>query len=208
MVETGSEALERLLVALRQDAEARSGELERLNQQLEERNSLLQKQLEKRVSGARWLALLGMLMALIVGAWVYTLVLKLGNDMQDMSGQMRHMHGYMQNMAAGEPVQGQASYLSSMAHDIHQMSADISAMRDEMTQVSGDIGVMRVAMTDMRGDIGSMNTAMTSMGSDMGDMRENISGMAQSLGSMNRNVGRLSRDAQNLREPFRGMMPW
>ena len=205
---TSEQALERLLEAVQQDAQSRARELEHLNAQLEERTRVLEQQLGKRAGGARWLALLAMLLALIVGAWVYTLVINLGNEMQGMSSQMSGMHAYMKNMGAGVPVEGESSYLSSMAHDIHQMSGDIAAMRVEMTQVSGDIGVMRTAMTEMRGDIGSMNTAMASMGQDMTDMRENIGGMAHSLGTMNRSVGRLSRDAQNLREPFRGIMPW
>ena len=51
-----------------------------------------------------------------------------------------------------------------------------------------------VVFSTHSGDIGSMNTSMNDM---RGDMKR-----------MSRNVGRLSHDAQNLREPFRGMMPW
>jgi len=205
---TGEDALERLLTAVQQDAEARTRELAHLNTQLEERNKLLEKQLGRRANTAKWMALLAGLTAVIVGIWVYMLVMKLGNDFHDMSAQMGQMHGYMKNMAAGEPVDGQPSYMSSMAHDIHRMSGDIAAMRIEMNQVSGDIGVMRTAMTEMRGDIGDMNGSMVEMGGDMKNMRQNIDGMAQSLSHMSRNVGRLSRDARQLRDPFGGMMPW
>jgi archaellum component FlaC len=149
-----------------------------------------------------------MLVSIVVGVWVYMLVLNLGNDFNGMSAQMGQMHGYMKNMAAGEPVEGQDSYMSSMAHDIRRMSDDISIMRTEMKQVSEDIGVMRTAMSGMRDDIGSMNGSIVAMGGDMKDMRNNIDGMAQSLSHMGRNVGRLSRDARQLRDPFGGMMPW
>jgi len=202
------ESIERLVEVVRQDAEVRTRELENLNQHLEERNRVLEKQLGKRASAAKWYAALAGLVAVIVGVWVYSLILNLGRDMHDMSTQMQQMHVYMQNMAAGDPVEGEASYMSSMAHNIDRMADDIGVMRIEMKQVSGDINVMRTAMTDMSGDIGKMNVAMHDLGGDMKSMRENIGGMAQSVGHMNRNVGRLSRDAQNLRNPFPGMMPW
>jgi len=205
---TGEDALERLLDAVREDAQTRAQELARLNEQLEERNRLIEKRLGRSGSAAKWFASLAMLLAVVVGAWMYLLVMNLGNDVNGMSSQMTQMHGYMKNMAAGKPVAGEASYMSSMAHDIHRMTDDIAAMRVEMKRVSGDIGVMRTAMTDMRSDIGKMNGSMDGMGSDMKSMRDNIDGMAQSLGHMSRNVGRLSRDAQNLRNPFPGMMPW
>jgi len=146
--------------------------------------------------------------ALVIGVWVYMLVLHLGQDQNGISQQMVQLHSYMKNMAAGEPVENGDSYMSSMAHDIHRMSIDSAAALVEIQQVSSDIGVMRTAMTDMRGDIGSMNSSTNDMRGDMKHMRENISGMAQSLSNMSRNVRRLSHDAQNLREPFRGMMPW
>jgi len=205
---TSEGALERLLTAMRQDAEARSREFRHLNEQLEQRNELFEAQLGKRANSAKWLAILAAFLAITAGALVYTLVLTLGNDVKQMSGNMVDMRGYLRNMAAGDPVDGEASFMSSMAHDIHRMSNDIAAMRVEMTAVSGDIGVMRTAMTDMREDIGAMNSSMGEMGGDMKDMRANIDGMAQSLGHMSRSVGRLSRDAQHLREPFRGIMPW
>jgi len=202
------ESIERLVEVVRQDAEVRTRELENLNQHLEERNRVLEKQLGKRAGAAKWYAALAGLVAVIVGVWVYSLILNLGRDMHDMSTQMQQMHVYLQNMAAGDPVEGEASYMSSMAHNIDRMADDIGVMRIEMKQVSGDINVMRTAMTDMSGDIGKMNVAMHDLGGDMKSMRENIGGMAQSVGHMNRNVGRLSRDAQNLRNPFPGMMPW
>jgi methyl-accepting chemotaxis protein len=201
-------ALQELIMAVRGDAKARVDEFARLNEQLEERNRLLELQLGRRINGARWFSLLAVVAALVIGVWVYMLVLHLGQDVNGMSQQMGKIHGYMKNMAAGKPVEGGGSYMSSMAHDIHRMSEDMAAVRVEMQQVSSDIGVMRTAMTDTRGDIGSMNTLMNYMRGDMKHMRENIGGMAQSLSQMSRNVGRLSRDAQNLREPFRGMMPW
>jgi hypothetical protein len=205
---TGDDALERLLAVIQRDADARTRELAKLNEQLETRNQLLEKQLARRAGAAKWFALVAGVAALVVAGWVYLLVLNLGDEFNGMSAQMGQMHGYMKNMAAGEPVEGQDSYMSSMAHDIHRMSNDIAAMRIEMTQVSGDIGVMRTAMTQMGGDIGNMNGAMGEMGGDMKSMRQNIDGMAQSLNHMGRNVGRLSRDARQLRDPFGGMMPW
>ena len=190
----GEKALQDLMVAVREDAQARANEFARLNDQLEERNRLLEQQLGRRINGAKWFSLLAVVAAVVIGVWVYMLVLHLGQDVSGMSQQMGQMHGYMKNMAAGEPVEGGDSYISSMAHDIHRMSEDMAGVRVEIQQVSSDIGVMRTAMTDMRGDIGSMNTSMNDM---RGDMKR-----------MSRNVGRLSHDAQNLREPFRGMMPW
>lgn len=204
----GENVLQDLLVAVREDAQGRANEFARLNDQLEERNRLLEQQLSRRINGTKWVSLLAVVAALVIGVWVYMLVLHLGQDVNGMSQQMGQMHGYMKNMAAGEPVEGGDSYMSSIAHDIHRMSEDMAAVRVGIQQVSSDIGVMRTDMTDMRGDIGSMNTSMNDMGGDMKHMRENIGGMAQSLSRMNRNVGRLSRDAQNMREPFRGMMPW
>jgi methyl-accepting chemotaxis protein len=204
----GENALQDFMEAVREDAQARANEFARLNEQLEERNRLLEQQLGHRINGAKWFSLLAVVAAVVIGVWVYTLVLHLGQDVNGMSQQMGQMHGYMKNMAAGEPVEGGDSYISSMAHDIHRMSEDMAGVRVEIQQVSSDIGVMRTAMTDMRGDIGIMNTSMDDMRGDMKHMRENIGGMAQSLSRMSRNVGRLSRDAQNLREPFRGMMPW
>ena len=202
------ETLERLVELVRQDAAARGRELEHLNERLEERNRLLEKQLGRRAGAAKWFAAVAGLAAIITGVWVYALILNVGHDMHDMSTQMQQMHVYMQNMAAGEPLEGDASYMASMAHNIDRMADDIGVMRVEMNRVSTDINVMRTAMTDMSGDIGKMNIAMHDLGGDMKSMRENIGGMAQSVGHMNRNVGRLSRDAQNLRNPFPGMMPW
>ena len=201
-------ALQDLMVAVREDTQARANEFARLNEQLEERNRLLEQQLGRRINGAKWFSLLAVIAAVVIGVWVYMLVLQLGQNVNGMSQQMGKMHGYMKNIAAIEPIEGADSYMSSMAHDTHSMSEDMAAVRVEIQQVSSDIGVMRTAMTDTRGDIGSMNTLMNYMSGDMKHMRENIGGMAQSLSQMSRNVGRLSRDAQNLREPFRGMMPW
>ncbi|MCW8962873.1 MAG: hypothetical protein OQL16_03675 [Gammaproteobacteria bacterium] len=204
----GEKALQDLMVAVREDAQARANEFARLNEQLEERNRLLEQQLGRRINGTKWFSMLAVVAALVIGVWVYMLVLHLGQDQDGISQQMGQMHGYMKNMAAGEPVEGGDSYMSNMAHDIHRMSEDMAAVLVEIQQASGDIGVMRTAMTDMRGGIGSMNASMNDMRGDMKHMRENIGGMAQSLSKMSRNVGRLSRDAQNMREPFRGMMPW
>jgi methyl-accepting chemotaxis protein len=204
----GENALQDLMVAIREDTQLRANEFARLNDELEKRNHLLEQQLGHRINGAKWFSMLAVVAALVIGIWMYMLVLQLGQDVNGMSQQMGQMHGYMKNMAAGEPVKGGDSYMSSIAHDIHRMSEDMAAVRVGIQKVSSDIGVMRTDMTDMRGDIGSMNTSMTDMRGDMKHMRENIGGMAQSLSRMSRNVGRLSRDAQNLREPFRGMMPW
>jgi methyl-accepting chemotaxis protein len=204
----GENVLQDLVAGVREDAQLRANEFARLNDQLEERNRLLEQQLGRRINGAKWFSLLSLVAALVIGVWVYLLVLHLGQDVNGMSQQMGQMHGYMKNMAAGEPVAGGDSYMSSIAHNIHRMSEDMAAVRVGIQQVSNDIGVMRTDMTDMRGDIGSMNASMNDMRGDMKHMRENIGGMAQSLSRMSRNVGRLSRDAQNMREPFRGMMPW
>ena len=201
-------ALHDFMEAVREDAHARANEFARLNEQLEERNLLLKQQLGSRINGIKWLSLIAVVAVLVIGVWVYMLVLHLQQDQNGVSQQMDQMHGYMKNMAAGELIEGGDSYMSSMAQDIHRMSEDMTAVLVEIRQVSSDIRVMRTAMTDMRGDIGSMNTSMKDMRSDMKHMRANIGGMAQSLSHMSRNVGRLSRDAQNLREPFRGMMPW
>lgn len=197
----GENALQDLLAAVREDAQARVNEFARLNEQLEEHNRLLEQQVSRRINGARWASLLAVVVALLIGVWVYMLAPHMEQDQGDMSQQIEQMHEYMKNMAAGEPVEGGGSYMSSMAHDIHRMSEDMAAVRVDMQQVSSDIGAMRTAMTDMRGDIGSMNASTI-------DMRDNIGGMAQSLSHMSRNVRRLSRDAQNMGEPFRGMMPW
>jgi len=177
-------ALQDLMMAVREDAQARANEFARLSEQLEERNQLLEQQVGRRINGAKWFSLMAVVVALVIGVWVYMLVLHLGQDQNGISQQIGQMHGYMKNMAAGEPIEGGDSYMSNMAHDIHRMSEDMAAVLVEMQQVSSDIGVMRTAMTDMRG------------------------GMTRSLSQMSRNVGRLSNDAQNLREPFRGMMPW
>jgi hypothetical protein len=201
----GENAQQDLRVAMREDSQLSANEFARLNEQLEERNRLLEQQLGRRINGAKWFSLLAVVAALVIGVWVYMLVLHLG---QDQYGISQKIDGYMKNIAAGVPVEGGDSYMSSMAQDIHSMSEDMAAVLVEMQQVSSDIGVMRTAMIDMRGGIGSMNTSMNDMRGDMKHMRDNIGGMAQSLSHMSRNVGRLSRDAQNLREPFRGMMPW
>ena len=200
-MQNGEDALQDLMVVMREDAQARANEFARLNEQLEERNRLLEQQLGRSINGSKWLSRLAMVAALVIGVWVYMLVVNLGQGVDGMSQKMDQMRGYMKNMAARESIEGGGDYISSMAHDIHQMSEDISVVRAEMQQVSSDIGLMRVAMTDMRADIGVMNATMH-------DMRENIGGMTQSLSHMNRNVRRLSRDAQNMGEPFRGMMPW
>jgi methyl-accepting chemotaxis protein len=201
----GENALQDLMAVVREDAQARANEFTRLNEQLEERNRLLEQQLGRRINGAKWFSLLAMVAAVVIGVWVYMLVLHLG---QDVSGMAQQMNGYMKNMVVGESVEGGDSYISSIAHDIHRMSEDMAVVRVEIQQVSSDIGMMRTATTDMRGGIGRMNTSMNDMSGDMRHMRENIGGMAQSLSKMSRNVGRMSRDTQNLREPFRGMMPW
>ena len=197
----GDNALQDLMVAVREDTQARANEFGRLNEQLEERNRLLEQQLGSRINGVKWLSLLAVVAALVIGIWMYMLVLNLGQGVNDMSKQMGQMHVYLKNMAASESIDDGNSYIAGMAQDIHRMSEDMAAVRVEMQKVSSDIGVMRVAMTDMRSDIGVMNTSMN-------EMRDNIGGMAQSVSHMSRNVRRLSRDAQNMGEPFRGMMPW
>ena len=197
----GENALQDLMVVVREDTQARANDFARLNEQLEERNRLLEQQLGRGINGAKWFSLLAVVVALVIGVWVYMLVLHLGQGLDSMSQQMGQMHGYMKNMAVNKSIEGGDSYISSMAHDIHLMSEDMAVVRIEMQKVSSDIGVMRGAMTDMREDIGIMNTSMN-------DMRENIGGMSRSLSHMSRNVRRLSRDAQNMGEPFRGMMPW
>ena len=198
-------ALQDFIVAVREDAKVRAAEFSRLNEQLEERNRLLEQELGRRISRARWFSLLALIAAPMIGVWVYMLALNLG---QDISGVSQQMHGYIKNMAAGELVDDGNSYMASMAQDIHSMSEDMAAVRVGIEQVSSDISVMRTAMTDMRWDIGNMNTSMNHMRGDMKHMRNDIGGMAQSLSHMSENVGRMSRDTQNLREPFRGMMPW
>ena len=204
-MQKGENALQDLVLAMRKDAQASAKEFARLNEQLEERNRLLEQQLGSRINGAKWFSMLAVLAVLVIGVWVYTLVLQLGQDQNGISQQLGQM---LNNLAAGELVEGGDNYMSSMAQDIHSMSEDMAAVLVEMQQVSSDIGVMRTAMTDMRGGIGNMNVSMNEMGGDMKHMRENIGGMARSLSLMSHNVGRLSRDAQNIREPFRGMMPW
>ena len=201
-------ALQDLIVVLREEAQARSKEFVRLNEQLEERDHLLEQQLARRINTTKLVSVLAVIAVPMIGVWVYMLALNLEQDVNGMSHQMGQMQHYMKNMAAGEPIDGGDSYMSSMANDIHSMSEDMAAVRDGIQQISSDISVMRTAMTDMRWDIGRMNTSMNHMRGDMKHMRDNISGMAQSLSHMSQNVGRMSRDTQNLREPFRGMMPW
>ena len=67
---TGETGLEQSAEDLTQEGRDRSGGLEQLNALLEERNRLLELQLGKKANAAKWFALLGMVLALIVGAWV------------------------------------------------------------------------------------------------------------------------------------------
>lgn len=208
---SGEDSVERLVEALRQDAQARTLELANLNEQLEERSRVLERQLGKRAGAAKWYAMLAALLAIGVGAWVYTLMLQMSQDVDSMSQRIGQMQIYMRNMGAGKPAKGESGFLAGISQNTGRMSADTVAMREAMQAMSGDISGMRQAMEEMRGNIGNMNRTMGSLGNDMKDMTDNVAGMAKSIGYMNRSVGRLSRDADSLRGPFPGMnsvMPW
>jgi hypothetical protein len=208
----------RLVEVLQQDTEARTRELAELNTQLEERNQLLQRQLGNKAAVAKWLALLGILLAVLVGAAVYQLMRQMTGDIGNMATKIEQMQIYMKNMGGGLLNDGEAGFMSSiarntdsMARNTNSMTQDIGAMRKAMLQVSNDMGRMRLAMEQTRGDIGTMNQAMGSMGIDIKSVSDNISVMARSVGLMNRNVGRMSRDSQYLNNPMRSMdsvMPW
>jgi len=200
-----------LVEVLQRDGEARTRELADLNAQLEERNRLLQRQLGNKVAVARWFGLLGVLLALLVGVWVYQLMQRMSGDIDNMATKIAHMQVYMKNMGGGQLNEGEAGFMSSIARNTDSMSADIGAMRKAMQQVSNDMGDMRLSMEQTRANIGSMNQVMGDMGNDMKSVTGNIAVMARSVGHMNQNVGRLSRDSQYMGDPLRAwdsVMPW
>lgn len=202
---------QRLIEIVRQDAQARAAELAHLNELLEERTQMLERQLGRRASTAKWFAVVAGLLAIIVGIWVYTLMQGVSGSIEQMSHRVGGMQTYMKHMGAGQPPTGEASFMSAMARDTDKMTVDIGLMREAMQQLTGDIGAMRTGMEGMRGDIGSMNKTMRSLGRDMQLMNKNVAGMAQSMARMDQSVSRLSYGADSLRAPFPTMdsvMPW
>ena len=205
------ERLDRLVEIVRQDGQARAVEMANLNRLLEERTQVLERQLGKRANAAKWYAVLAGLLAVMVGVWVYSLMLEMSRNVGDMSTHVGQMQVYMKNLGGGESGKGAASFMSGMAHDTDQISVDIGIMRKAMQQVTGDIGAMRTVMEGVRVDIGSMNGIMGNLGGDMRLMSDDVAGMARSMGHMNRSVDSLARGADALRAPFPTMdsvMPW
>lgn len=210
MMEAGTEPLQQLLEAIREEARQQTAELQGINARLEERTRVLERQLGRRVSAAKWYALVAGLVAVMVGFWVYSLMQQMSASVDGMSSDIGQMRVYMKNMGRGGPAQANAG--SAMAKDLARMASDTAIMRAAMQQVTGDIRAMRSAIEGMRGDIGSMNRTLAGLTGQMQMMGDNVASMAQSLDYMNRNVGRLSRDVNGgFRGPFPSMdsvMPW
>lgn len=205
------EHLDRLVELVRQDAQARAAELAHLNELLEERTQVLERQLGKRANAAKWYAGLAGMLAILIGIWVYSLMEGMSESIDTLSSSIGGVQTYMKGMGSGELGKGEAGFMSAMARDTEQMTVDIGIMRKAMQQVTGDIGAMRKVMEGMRADIGSMNSTIVSLSGDMRQMNNNVAGMAQSIGRMDRSVSRLSLGAGSLRGPFPGMnsvMPW
>ena len=208
------EQLDRLAGILRQDAELRAAELARLNEQLEERTAVLERDLARRARAARWYTMLMILVVIGVGVWVYLQMHRMagGSGNTDaLARQIGQMQVYMKNMGGGTPRKGEAGFMASMAHDIDKMSNDIGVMRGAMEKVAKDIGVMRRSMQAMRDDIGAMNGTLASVSADMNMMNQNVDTMARSIDYMTQSVSRLTNGGTGMRgtfPPMNSVMPW
>ncbi|RMG34239.1 MAG: hypothetical protein D6720_09850 [Gammaproteobacteria bacterium] len=202
--------MQQLVEVIREEARQQTAELRAINEQLEARTRVLEQQLGRRASAAKWYALVAGLLALMVGFWVYSLMQPMAANVDAMSSHLGKMQGYLRNLNAGGPGRP-GSMAGGTGKNLDRMAEDIGIMRAAMQQVTGDIRAMRTAIEGMRGDIGSMNRALSGLMGQMQMMGDNVASMAQSLDYMNRNVGRLSRDVNGFRGPFPSMdsvMPW
>lgn len=209
-MDAGTEPLRQLIELIREEARQQTAELRGINAQLEERTRVLERQLGRRASAAKWYALVAGLVAVTVGFWVYSLMQPMASNVDQMSSHIGKMQTYMRNMGSGG--QGRDGSMGVLASTLDQMAKDTAIMRAAMEQVTGDIRAMRSAIDGMRGDIGSMNRTLATLTGQMQMMGDNVASMAQSIDYMSRNVGRLSRDVNGgFRGPFPSMdsvMPW
>lgn len=224
--------VQELIGVLRDDVAARADQMSEMNALLEERNRLLQEQNEatrremtERLSAQdkqggryRWYTGLLGVVAVVVGAWVMTIIVSITDDMDKM-------RLYMQNMGEERGPHANPSYMQSMASNMSTMRGDMQAMRismgdmdGSMGQMSGDMKAMKKSMGTMQGDITVMSSSMGNMSQDVAQMNGSMGSMTQSIQRMNYDtavmrtgVANMSSDTNAMGQPFRAMdavMPW
>lgn len=220
------QVLQDLIVTLRRDLELRAQQLDKLNELIDRRNTLiaeanqehvarvredLEQQMDverERNKRAKWYTGILGVFAVLMGGVLFLLVVMMALDMDDMEAYMYNMgHSDRDGLRAAEDERKARgpSYMFSMAEDMNQMRADMGSMNAQMTAMRGDIGQMRVAIIDMDGtmdtmgtDIGVMSTDITSMNASMGRMQYDVLLMRQGVGNMATDTGAMS-------VPFRAM---
>lgn len=220
------QVLQDLVATLRQDLEMRSQQLDKLNELIDRRNTLIaqandehaarvRKDLEQQMDverernkRAKWYTGILGVFAVLMGIVLFVLVVMMAFDMNRMEAYMYNMgHADRDGKVAAKDERKSAgpSYMFSMAEDMNQMRADIGSMNAQMTGMRGDIGQMRVAIIDMDGtmaamgaDMGTMSTDMTNMNASMGRMQYDVLLMRQGVGNMATDTGAMS-------VPFRAM---
>jgi len=220
------EVVERLVATLKADLDLRAQQLERLNDLIDRRNTLLAEQnteeavkvkedLEQqmdmereRTKRAKWYTGILGFFAVLMGIVLFTLVVMMAFD-------MNRMEAYMYNMGHADPdgevaakdkrKSGGPSYMFTMARDMNQMRADMASMNVQMTGMRGDMGQMRGAIIDMDGTMSSMGNDINRMSTDMATMNGTMGRMQYDTLLMRQGVGDMATDTGNMSVPFRAM---
>lgn len=91
----GDGNIERLVALVRQDAQTRAAELDRLNELLEQRIQVLEQKLSKGAMASRWFAALLALLLMTTGGWIYFIILEVSSSVGDMSSDIGQLQGYL-----------------------------------------------------------------------------------------------------------------
>ncbi len=113
---------------------------------------------EKRARRSRWLALPGMVLAIIAIIYMFQVVKVMEKAMTSMSG------------------------------DMNQMNLSVGNMSSKMDGMASDTGSLKQSVADMTGLMGEMSTNTASMSRDMDRLNNNLTSMNYNLGIMTRQV--------------------
>jgi hypothetical protein len=220
------QVVDRLVDTLKQDLDQRMQSLERLNELIDRRNTLMAEQqaaeagkvkedLEhqmtverERNKRAKWYTGILGVFAVLMGGVLFLLVVMMAFDMNRMEAYMYNMgHADVDGKAAAkdERKSGGPSYMFTMARDMNQMRDDMHSMNAHMRAMRGDMGQMRVAIIDM-------DTTMATLGTDIGQMRGDMTQMNASMGRMQydvllmrQGIGNMASDTGSMSVPFRAI---
>jgi len=177
--------LKSLTSSIMQDHEQTLKEVHEQEKLQDKKFKHLTKVQEHRAGRNRWIAIPGMIIAVIAIIYMFYVVNIMETAMTSMSRDMTKMQ-----IAVG-----------TMSQKVSGMSSDTHSMNSSMVELNSNVGKMSE-------DTHSMNSNMTQLSSDTSSMNGSMQQLTSNIGIMSQDLNIMTRNVSPTMKGMRDMMPW